>query len=271
MKQDDLLFAVWVSEFDRPRLRQWQSMPGLDCNEPQWDGSSRRLYTNCQGTTEASGIYVASVDDSEPPRHLWHEPQEAQNSGLASVHPRGRSLLVDVMLADGGMVHLVPLEDSGGPFEAVPLLPERKRTWEPRFSPDGRWVSYFSDDAGRKDLFLAPFSAEGRLGRSVLVTTLASEVTRAEWRRTGTPDVFDLVYYVAPTRYEKVRIRTTPSLHVGSPEPYADASSVRPRLVLLRPVGDGRFLAIQQDDEEAGTRRIDLVLNFSQELQRLAR
>jgi serine/threonine-protein kinase len=270
MKQDDLLFAVWLSELDRPRLRQWQSMPGLDCNEPQWDGSSRRLYTNCQGTTEDSGVYVAPVDGSEAPRHLWHEPPDAKSSGLGAVHPNGRWLLVDVTTAEGATVLLVHVEASGGPFEAVPFLPERKRAWDGSFSPDGRWVSYLSDDAGRKELFLAPFDAEGQRGRPTLVTTLTTETNTVHWMETGEPGTFDLVYPVAAGRSERVRVHTTPSLHLGSPEPFLDVSAVRPRLVVLRTLGGGRFLAVQQDDEEAGTRRMDLVLNFSQELRRLA-
>ena len=162
----------------------------------------------------------------------------------------------------------VSTEESGTPHAGEPAFPDRKLTYLPAFSPDGAWVSYHSDDSGRAELVVAPFDeSDGTAGRGTLVTTSATGPTG--WHRTETSGVFALAYAVGPWRAEKVEVRTTPRLSISNPEPFLDFSKIRPHLVTLERRPDGRFLGIQQDAEEAGTRRMDLILNFDLELEKI--
>lgn len=268
MKDDDLLFSVWVSEVERPRLRLWKAMDGLDCSEAVWHPDNRRLVYNCVGLADNRGVYIAPVDDSEPPRLLWRDDREGGFSTLRSVHRSGRYVLIDVTTPEGISVMRVSTEESGTPHAGEPAFPDRKLTYLPAFSPDGAWVSYSSDDSGRAELFVAPFDeSDGTAGRGTLVTTSASGPTG--WHRTDTSDVLALAYAVGPWRAEKVEVRTTPRLSISDPEPFFDFSELRPQLVALDLRPDGVWIGIQQDEEEAGTRRMDLILNFDLELKKI--
>jgi serine/threonine-protein kinase len=267
MKDDDLLFSVWVSEVGRPRLRLWKAMDGLDCDQAAWHPDNRRLVYNCVGETEQRGVYIAPLDDGEPPRLLWRDDREGNFSTVRAIHPSGRHVLVDVTSPEGISVVRVPTEESGAPHPGVPAFPDRRGTYVPAFSPDGAWVSYSSNDSGRAELFVAPFDArDGSTGRATLVTSTATGP--AGWYEES-PGVFVLSYAVGPWRAEKVRVRTSPRLSISDPEPFMDFSGIRPQLVGLHLRPDGRWMGIQRDQEEAGTRRMDLILNFDRELEKI--
>jgi Tol biopolymer transport system component len=54
-------------------------------------------------------------------------------------------------------VWILPLDGSKPhPFAATPATEVSGR-----FSPDGRWLSYVSDESGREELFIAPFPGPG--------------------------------------------------------------------------------------------------------------
>jgi hypothetical protein len=233
-----------------------------------WHPDNHRLIYNCVGTTEARGVYVAPVDGSEPPRLLWRDDREGNFSTVRSAHPDGRHLLIDVTTPEGIVAMRVATGETGGPHRGEPLVPDRDRTNWAAFSPDGKWVSYHSDDAGRSELFISSFDTKnGSVGRPILVTSTATG--RAGWFETKTAGVFDLLYSVSPWRGEKVTVRTTPRLSVSDPEPYRDFSKIRPGLIALERRTNGRFMGIQRDEEEAGTRRMDLILNFDLELEKI--
>jgi len=268
MKEDDLLFSVWVSEVGRPRLRMWKAMDGLDCSEPVWHPDGQQLIYNCVGALDDRGVYIAPVDDSRPPRLLWRDEREGDFSTVRSVHPGGRHLLIDVTTAEGVSVVRVSTEESATPHSGEPMFPDRNRTSMAAFSPDGNWISYYSNDSGRSELFVAPFSEEdGTAGRPTPVASTAPGPTG--WFESKSGDILYLAYLVGPWRADRVKVRTAPRLSISDPEPFMDFSKIRPHLAVLGRRPDGRFMAVQQDDEEAGTRRMDLILNFDRELEKI--
>ncbi|MDX1387568.1 MAG: protein kinase [Acidobacteriota bacterium] len=266
MKEDDLLFSVWVSDLERPRLRLWKAEPRLDCNQAVWHPDNRRIVYNCVGDTGDRGVYIAPFDDSEPPRLLWRGEREGAFSTMQSVHPSGSHCLVNVTTAGGSAVLRIPVEETAG--ELTSILPQLKTATATGFSPDGKWIAYSSNDAGRSELFVASYAENGTVGRPTLVDAVPQ--LRTLWLETDRPDVFELVYLAAPHRSAKVTVRTTPRLSISDPEPYQDFSNLRPRILTADVLPDGRFLGIQQDSEESGTRQVHLVFNFDQELARLA-
>ncbi len=74
-------------------------------------------------------------------------------------------------------IWLLPME---GDRTGRPLVNTRFDEWAPRFSPDGRWLAYISDETGRAEVYLLPVSPGG--GR-LPVTRGGGEW--AEWGRDG--------------------------------------------------------------------------------------
>jgi hypothetical protein len=245
------------------------AVPGLDCNEPLWHPDSRNLLYACEGTTVDEGVFIAPIDASAGPRRLYSEESATVDGqvDLMDIHPSGQFLLIHSTTGGRSALIRVDLEDGEGPFEGEPLLPGRNRTGGPaRFSPDGKWLSYHSDDSGRDELFVAPFRGDGSVGPSTLV---AAPRFGGVWAETGTPGVFDLAFVDSQNRSLRVTIRDRSGLTLSEPRLFHDLTAIRPPTAfsLQR---DGRVFGLQEPDDDAGlTRRIDLIVNLPAELSRL--
>jgi hypothetical protein len=78
-----------------------------------------------------------------------------------------------------------------------------------RFSPDGRWMAYVSDESGEDRVYVQPFPGPGR--RWQISTAGGRHPT---WRGDGV----ELVYLEPPNRLMAVEVRTEPTFTAGMPE-----------------------------------------------------
>jgi Tol biopolymer transport system component len=87
-------------------------------------------------------------------------PQKVASPHVDSIpldwSPDGLHLLVQVN--DNG-AHFWVLDQRGG--ETEPWLQTGGRLTYARFSPDGRWVAYVSDESGRDEVYVRPFPGPG--------------------------------------------------------------------------------------------------------------
>jgi eukaryotic-like serine/threonine-protein kinase len=92
------------------------------------------------------------------------------------------------------------------PFQAVPGIKSY-----PRFSPDGRWVAFGSDEAGPNEIYVAPFPGPGR---KVQVSAEGGNWPR--WRRDGK----ELFYVAGDLTIMAVPLTVEGSiLEAGQPRP----------------------------------------------------
>ena len=84
---------------------------------------------------------------------------------------------------------------------------------EPAFSPDGRWLAYTSNETGRREVYVRPFS-DG--GAKVQVSTDGG--TEPTWHPTGR-EIFFRAAASPSYRFLAVPIRTEPQLSAGNPRP----------------------------------------------------
>jgi Tol biopolymer transport system component len=132
-----------------------------------------------------------------------------------------------------------------------------------QFSPDGRWVAYASEESGQLEIYVTDYPA-GQVERKVSIDGGSAPV----WARNGRE-----LYYVSGTAMMAAAVRSGASsgeferpirlfdgvdLAVGNVTTYSVAT-------------DGRFLFVEEADSDAtGRNQITLVLNWFQELRRLA-
>ena len=77
----------------------------------------------------------------------------------------------------------------------------------PRLSPDGRWLAYTSDEAGRQEVFVQPFPGPGgRLQVSI------DGGTEPVWSRDGRE-----LFYINGDKMMVVDITTAPAFQAGLP------------------------------------------------------
>ena len=80
---------------------------------------------------------------------------------------------------------LLPL---GGERTPKPYLVTKSNEGTVRFSPDGRWIAYQSDESGRSEIYVQSFP---EAGRKVRISNNGGD--RPEWRKDGKE-----LYYLAP-------------------------------------------------------------------------
>ena len=132
-----------------------------------------------------------------------------------------------------------------------------------RFSPDGHWIVYQSDETGRFEMYIREFREERTVGPATLVT--GDGGLWGFWSRTDVKSPYELIYFLG-TKIMSVRITTTPRVAVSEPRPLFDTIERRLPWVDLLP--DGRFLAVQGSEEEYGAPEIHVVLNYFEEIRR---
>ena len=133
------------------------------------------------------------------------------------------------------------------------------------FSPDGRWLAYQVADAT---------SAEGTTYvQPYPLTGMKYEIARGG-RPQWSPDGKELFFIPAPSQFLAVGVRTEPTFSVTPPysliRRFGLAPPAAPRPYDILP--DGRFVAVDAANQsgETPTQQIQVVLNWFEELKRLA-
>jgi serine/threonine-protein kinase len=148
---------IWI--YDR-RLQSSQRLTtggeaGVDYNDPVWSPDGKRLALSALQDGNKD-LYLVGADGAGPPTLLLRRPGEQWPSDwtpdqkevlFTDVPPDGKRSIMAMPLAKGGAPHPVvqiPYNATGG-----------------RLSPDGRWLAYDSDEAGRTDVYLQSFPGPG--------------------------------------------------------------------------------------------------------------
>ena len=144
-----------------------------------------------------------------------------------------------------------------GEPKPVPFLKTSFNEYDGRFSPDGKWVAYTSDESGRAEVYICPFPGAG--GKR-LVSSAGGD--QAHWRADGKE-----LFYVAPDGRmlaAEVNIKGT-DVQIGT---------VRPLFGPLLTTGydvssDGqRFLAVLPEERAAAPDPLTVVLNWTAGLKK---
>src|SRR3989454_716091 len=146
--------------------------------------------------------------------------------------------------------------------KAQPFLRTRFDESVPRFSPDGRWLAYISNESGRYEIYVQPYPGPG--GKWQISTEGGTEPT---WNHNGRE-----LFYRSGDRMMAVDIATQPSFAAGKPRmlfagPYELSPATSPNYD-VSPDGQ-RFLMLKPSEQEAAApTQINVVLNWFEELKR---
>jgi Tol biopolymer transport system component len=145
--------------------------------------------------------------------------------------------------------------------KAQPLLQASFNESAPRFSPDGRWLAYISDESGRYEIYVQPYPGPG--GKWQISTEGGTEPV---WNPNGRE-----LFYRSGDKMMAVDISTQPSFTVGRPR-MLFAGQYQPTPVTLPNYDvstDGqRFLMLKpSEQEQTASTQINVVLNWFEELK----
>ncbi len=178
------------------------------------------------------------------------------------------TLLLQESNGDNDDIWTLPLDGDGSPSEFL-ATPANERS--ARFSPDGRWIAYISDESGQFHVYVRPYPRSNGGQRRV------SESGFGNYAPVWSPDGGQL-YYVAgpPEILMNVPIQTDPNLLPGRPQELfpidgafqADARTTFVPLWGLTPDGT-QFVFVQaaaRDNPDVPT-QFNVVLNWFEELK----
>jgi Tol biopolymer transport system component len=134
----------------------------------------------------------------------------------------------------------------------------------PIFSPDGRWVAYLSDETGRNEIYVRPFPGPG--GKMQISTEGGTEPM---WARNGRE-----LFYRNGDKMMVTAVESQPVFAASKPKllfeaHYETSVNVFQRDYDVSPDGQ-RFLMIKATEQESAATQLNVVLNWSDELRRLA-
>jgi Tol biopolymer transport system component len=202
---------------------------------PVWspDGSRIAYVTILKGQ---EGIYVRAADGQGSAEPLYRNPGAFMN--LTDWSSDGRFLTFAISDLKGGALYVLPL-DGGLERKPVEILHSDLRMFGPRFSPDGRFLSYVViDQANKAEVFVRPIDPKTTDGPWQISD--GSFFSPGFWRRDGKE-----LYYVARDRSIMVaEVSTTPTFSFTKPKVlFRQQSAVPERMAYVSADGE-RFLSL---------------------------
>ena len=220
----------------------------LSAGEPVWSPDGGRVAFWMGG--RAAGflqIYSAPSDGSGSPAMMFSTPADANPTSWSS---DGSTLLLAIIKED----YDVTTAGLDGTLRVLAGGKGHQRS--ARFSPNGNWVAYSSDESGRNEVYLIDYPAAQRR-----IPVSIAGGTEPVWSRDGRELFFR-------SGRQMIAVAIGPGAAVGTPrvlfegdfytDPFGDQSyDVGP---------DGRFLMLQS--EVTGSATVRIIANWRSELDR---
>ncbi|MBZ5718916.1 MAG: protein kinase [Acidobacteriia bacterium] len=140
---------LWVYDLDRG-VRTRYTFGGTSDRSPTWSPDGSRILFSRSLTSSGSDLYVVSANSAGSEKVLFSSPNLKRPTDWS---PDGKHLLVTESALGFG----VSLLDATAGTKLEPFLPQRLNTDDGQFSPDGKWVAYFSQESGRTEVFVTQF------------------------------------------------------------------------------------------------------------------
>jgi serine/threonine-protein kinase len=177
---------VWVDEPQRDALTRL-TFGGVNY-APAWSPDGQYVVF----AKRNEGIFQARADGASHPQTLT---RSNTNPVPWSFSPDGKRLAYFDFNGAMAQISTVPLEDQGSQLKAgapEPFLKSNSSDVAPSFSPDGRWLAYYSNESGRNEVYVRAFSppSSGQGGKWQISNDGG---VSPRWSRTG----HELVYQAA--------------------------------------------------------------------------
>ena len=251
--------SIWVYDIARGSRTRITFNP-LGAFHPTWTPSGEQITYSAfrGGFTE---IFSASGDGSGDETQLTDGPLSEYDPHWS---PDGKYLIYHTLGDSKTQRDLWyrEIEPGGGTSDPVVFGQTRFNERNGRFSPDGRFVAYCSDQSGQYEVYVRPFPNGGRVAK---VSVNGGGGPR--WGKNGKE-----LFYVEGTTLMSVSVRGRGGFSADLPKPLFDSAGLRANIDLgpeYDVSGDGqRILLVEPAGDEAGKpRSIHVVQNWFAEFK----
>ncbi len=249
---------LWLIEFARSAAKRFTIDPAVDSG-PVWspDGSRIAFASNREGVLDlymrpAGGIGgEETLVKNNNPKYVDDWSRDGKFLIYAEQNPKTKRDL-----------WVLPMEGDRKP--AMFLQTEFNES-EAKFSPDGHWVAYESDESGKIEVYVRPFPKNGS-GSELVVSNGGGSQPR--WRRDG-KEVF---YFADGGKLMAVDVTTSPALKIGVPHLLFQAAifggGLSNEILRWDAASDGQRFLINTVPGENVSAPITVVLNWQAGLRK---
>ena len=204
---------IWLMDAASGASTRFTSDPGWEAF-PTWspDGS-RLVFTSNRGGV--FDLYQKPANGASAEALFY---QSSEGKGPNSWSPDGKFL---IYYSIGQPTHLRLLAVDGAPDrKPVPLVDPQFASVTGRFSPDGRWIVYNSNESGKSEISVRPFNAATGIAGEPLIVTSGGGGTPL-WSGDGKE-----LFYIAPGGMATaVEVSAGATFHAGAPRPLFNVPS----------------------------------------------
>jgi eukaryotic-like serine/threonine-protein kinase len=254
---------IWIYDLARGVTTRFTFGTGWDAN-PVWSPDGSRIAFG--------GLRTGKFDIYQKASNLAGEDELVFTSGAqklpSSWSPDGRFLL---FYSPVGATHVWVLPLDGPAADRKPFPLEQSEFFQAvgRFSPDGRWIAYQSNESGKDEVYVRPFGATSAGGVSSptgssiagkwMVSKDGGEVPL--WRRDGKE-----LFYISPNGMAMaVDVNTTGVFQAGIPKPLF---KVTPGVLYWDVTSDGKRFLMPAPSASDASVPFTVVLNWQAALKK---
>jgi serine/threonine-protein kinase len=238
---------IWVYDIERgtktPLATDTSSIT------PMWTPDGRHVAFSCCG-----GIWWRPADGSRAAERLF-ATEFGSNPTWWS--PDGRLLLFQEAFPATQYDLLVATIGGGEPRR---LVSSAARDIGGRVSPDGRWLAYYSNESGRNEVYLRPFPKTDDQRWIVSTTGGQSPV----W----SPDGRELFYMSGSAMLTVPVSSSGAGILVGTPQVLFEGPFDTTQDINVDISPDGAHFAMVEADPNANPVRLNVILNWAEELKK---
>jgi Tol biopolymer transport system component len=242
---------IWVDDLGRDTLTRLTFEGGANI-DPVWTPDGKRIvFKGAQNR-----LFWQPADGSAGAEALTSNALSGNNVP-GSWTPDGQVLtFLEINPNTGYDVYTMSLKDR----TPRPFVQTRALETAPRFSPDGHFIAYNSDESGRAEVYVRPYPGPG--GKWQISTEGGTEPV---WNPRGRE-----LFYRSGNKMMAVEVATQASFSAGKPNmlfegPYVTTPRSFPDYD-VSPDGQ-RFLMLKASDQSQAPAQINVVLNWFEELK----
>jgi len=243
---------VWLYDLGRETLSRLTFEGGANV-DPVWTPDGKRIVFK----GNRSRMFWQPADGSGPVEELT-KSELAPNNVPGSLSPDGQVLaFMEQNINTGFNLYTLPLKD--GRPQLFVRTPSNETA--PRFSPDGHWIAYDSNESGRDEIYVRPYPGPGSKWQ---VSTDGGR--EPVWNPRGRE-----LFYRSGSKMMAVDVTTQGAFTAGKPRmlfegPYVPTPRSFPDYD-VSPDGQ-RFLMLKRNEQAQAAVQINVVLNWFEELKR---
>ena len=223
---------------------------------PVWTPDGKRIIYQ-RGTGPNQSQIVSQLADGSVSEEVLSTSEVAQWPSTLSSD--GKVLAFQQNDPETAMdLYILPLDGDRQPYS---WLKTKFNEWGSSISRDGKWIAYTSDESGQYEIYVRAFSGSG--GKRQISVAGGEEVTWSPDGRT--------LFYREGQRWMSVAVQTQPDFSAETPKFMFEGSYLNVPGVSYDVAPDGqRFMMLEESVKQPPTTRLNVVLNWFEELKQRA-